>query len=189
MEKVVDLFMWDLDISDREQMLPILPELAADARDKHGVTIRRMSRRRLRKDLDVFAEIYNRAWRRNFGFVPYEKEDLDQYGLELQLAFDRDWFMVAEVGDEPVAIAITFPDLNQVLRRMNGRLLPLGWWRYLRRAKIIDARPRRLPRGQAQVPAHGRGGRAVRRALRHLGPPRRGSRAARWGGSWRPTAP
>ena len=25
---------------------------------------------RLRKDLDVFAEIYNRAWRRNFGFVP-----------------------------------------------------------------------------------------------------------------------
>lgn len=137
MEKVVDLLMWELEISDREQMLPILPELAADARDKHGVTIRRMSRRRLRKDLDVFAEIYNRAWRRNFGFVPYEKKDLDQYGLELQLAFDKDWMMVAEVGDEPVAIAMTFPDLNQVLRSMNGRLLPLGWWRYLRRAKVI----------------------------------------------------
>ena len=99
LEKVVDLFMWELEISDREQMLPILPELAADARDKHGVTIRRMSRRRLRKDLDVFAEIYNRAWRRNFGFVPYDKEDLDHYGLELQLAFDRDWFMIAEVGE------------------------------------------------------------------------------------------
>jgi len=136
-EKVVDLFMWALDISDREQMLPILPELAADARDKHGVTIRRMSRRRLRKDLDVFAEIYNRAWRRNFGFVPYEKEDLDQYGLELQLGFDEDWFMIAEVGDEPIAIAITIPDLNQVLRSMNGRLLPLGWWRFLRRGKVI----------------------------------------------------
>jgi GNAT superfamily N-acetyltransferase len=135
MEKTVDLFMWALDISDRKQMLPILPELATDAREKHNVTIRRMSRRHLRRDLDVFAEIYNRAWRRNFGFVPYDKDDLDQYGLELQLAYDKDWMMVAEVAGEPIAMAMTFPDLNQVLRGMDGRLLPLGWWKYLRRAK------------------------------------------------------
>jgi hypothetical protein len=96
-----------------------------------------MSRRRLRADLDVFAEIYNRAWRRNFGFVPYDKGDLDQYAWELQLGYDRDWFMIAEVGDEPVAMAITIPDLNQVLRTMNGRLLPLGWWRFLRKSRTI----------------------------------------------------
>src|SRR3954451_10289066 len=138
LEKVVDLFMWELDISDREQMLPILPELAADARDKHGVRIRRMTRRHLRRDLDIFGEIYNRAWRRNFGFVPHDAADLDQYALEIQLAFDRDWMMVAEIGDEPVAIAMTFPDLNQVQRRMNGRLLPFGWWHYLRRREYVD---------------------------------------------------
>jgi hypothetical protein len=138
MEKEVDLLMWHLDISDREQMLDILPELARDAREKHGVRIRRMSRRHLRQDLDIFGEIYNRAWRRNFGFVPYGKEDLDQYALELQLAYNRDWFMIAEVGDEPIAIAITIPDLNQILPKMKGRLLPFGWWHYLRRNKTID---------------------------------------------------
>ena len=137
MEKVVDLLMWELDISDREQMLPILPELAEAAREKHGVTIRRMSRRRLRQDLDLFGEIYNRAWRRNFGFVPYDAADLDQYGHELQLAYSRDWFMIAEVAGEAVAMAITIPDLNQVLRRMNGRLLPLGWWHFLRKSRIM----------------------------------------------------
>jgi hypothetical protein len=130
--------MWELDISDRDQMLPILPELAADARDKHGVTIRRMTRRGLRKDFDVFGEIYNRAWRRNFGFVPYEKTDLDQYAAEVQIVFDPDWFMVAQVGDEPIAIAITIPDINQVQRRMKGKVLPFGWWHYLRRRKTID---------------------------------------------------
>ncbi len=138
MDKVVDLFMWELDISDREQMLPILPELSAEAREKHGVRIRRMTRRHLRRDLDIFGEIYNRAWRRNFGFVPYDAADLDQYALEMQLAFDRDWMMVAEIAGEPVAIAMTFPDLNQVQRRMKGRLLPLGWWHYLRRNHTID---------------------------------------------------
>jgi hypothetical protein len=119
-------------------MLPILPELAQTAREKHGVTIRRMSRRRLRSDLDLFGEIYNRAWRRNWGFVPYDAADLDQYALELQLGFDRDWFMVAEIGGEAIAMAITVPDLNQVLRRMNGRLLPLGWWYFLRKGSTIN---------------------------------------------------
>jgi hypothetical protein len=138
LEKEVDLFMWELEISDREQMLPILPELARDAREKHGVTIRRMSRRHLRRDLDVFAEIYNRAWRRNFGFVPYDAADLDQYALEMQVGFSKDWFMVAEVAGEPVAIAITIPDLNQVQRRMNGRILPFGWWHFLRRNSYIN---------------------------------------------------
>jgi hypothetical protein len=138
LHKVVDLLMWRLEIDDREQMLPILPELAQTAREKHGVTIRRMSRRRLRSDLDLFGEIYNRAWRRNWGFVPYDAADLDQYALELQLAFDRDWFMVAEIGDEAIAMAITVPDLNQVLRRMDGRLLPLGWWYFLRKGSTIN---------------------------------------------------
>jgi GNAT superfamily N-acetyltransferase len=138
MAKAVDLLMWQLEIADREQMLPVLPELADAARDKHHVRIRRMSRRTLRRDLDMFGEIYNRAWRRNWGFVPYSQEDLDQYALELQLVFDPDWFMVAEISGEPIAMAITVPDVNQVLRQMGGRLLPFGWWRYLRRSRTID---------------------------------------------------
>ena len=71
----------------------------------------------LRKDMDVFAEIYNAAWARNWGFVPYDKADLDAYAQELQLVFDQHWFMVAEKIDtgEPVGMAITVPDINQVL--------------------------------------------------------------------------
>jgi GNAT superfamily N-acetyltransferase len=136
--KVVDLLMWDLEISDRAYMLPVLFDLSRAAREEHGVTIRRMTRRGLRRDLDVFAEIYNRAWRRNWGFVPYAEEDLDAYAQELQLVFDPDWFMVAEKEGEPVAIAITVPDVNQSLRRMGGRLLPLGWWHFLRKGSYID---------------------------------------------------
>jgi GNAT superfamily N-acetyltransferase len=138
LEKVVDLFMWDIEITDRERMLPILPELAEGAREKHGVVIRRMSRRHLRRDLGVFGEIWNRAWRRNWGFVPYTEKDLDQYALEMQLVYHRDWFMVAEIQGEAIAIAITIPDINQVLRKMNGRILPFGWWHYLRRNHTID---------------------------------------------------
>jgi GNAT superfamily N-acetyltransferase len=139
LEKVVDLYMWELHISGRDKVLPVIWELAQKLEPEHGIRLRRMTRRGLRRDLDAFGEIYNEAWSRNWGFVPFSKEDLDAYAQELHLVFDRDWFMVAErEGGEAVGVAITVPDINQVLRRMKGRVLPFGWWHYLRRKRIID---------------------------------------------------
>ena len=138
LRKAVDLLMWNLEVSDRSKVLPVIFELAEKVGPEHGITLRKMSRRSLRRDLDRFAEVYNAAWSRNWGFVPYSKEDLDHYAQELQLVFDRHWFMVAEKDGETVGVAITVPDINQVLQRMNGRLLPLGWWHFLRRGRIID---------------------------------------------------
>jgi len=138
--KAIDLWMWELHISDRSSIVQPIVDMAAALEPEHGIRIRRMSRRRLRRELDVFAETYNEAWADNWGFVPYGSDDLDTYAGDLQLVFDRNWFMVAEKVDtgESVGVAITVPDINQVLKRMNGRLLPLGWWHFLRRRKIID---------------------------------------------------
>ncbi len=138
LEKAMDLYSWELEIGDREDMLPVLFELDKRARDEHGVTIRRMSRRHLRREMDGFAEIYNAAWAQNWGFVPYSKTDLDAYTMDMHLVFNRDWFMVAEKDGETIAIAITLPDINIVLKKMKGRLLPLGWWHYLNRNRICD---------------------------------------------------
>jgi GNAT superfamily N-acetyltransferase len=139
LEKAMDLFMWELHITDRAKVMPIIWELADALGPKHGITIRKMSRRHLRRELDAFAEIYNEAWSRNWGFVPYSKKDLDAYAQELQLVYDRNWFMVAEDAEgRTVGIAISVPDINQVLRRMNGRVLPFGWWHYLNRHRTVD---------------------------------------------------
>jgi hypothetical protein len=137
--KAMDLLMWELHISDRSKILPVIFKLAGELEPRHGIRIRHMTRRSLRRDLDRFADVYNSAWSENWGFVPYSKADLDQYATEMQLVFDPHWFMVAETAEgETAAVAITVPDINQVLRRMGGRLLPLGWWHFLRRKRIVD---------------------------------------------------
>ena len=48
--------------------------------------------------------------------------------------------MLAEREDtgEVVGMAITIPDLNQVLEKMKGKLLPFGWWHFLNKKRIID---------------------------------------------------
>jgi hypothetical protein len=137
--KAMDLLMWELVINDRERMLPVIFKLADEVEPRHGIRLRKMSRRSLRKDMDRFADVYNSAWSENWGFSPYSKKDLDAYTQELHLVFDHHWFMVAETAErETVAVAITVPDVNQVLAKMKGRLLPLGWWHFLRKGKTID---------------------------------------------------
>jgi GNAT superfamily N-acetyltransferase len=137
--KAVDLFMYELVIADRTKILPVVFKLASQVEPRHGIRIRRMSRRSLRRDMDRFAEVYNEAWSENWGFVPFGKRDLDVYAQEMQLVFDQNWFMVAETAEgDTAAIALTIPDINQVLKKMKGRLLPLGWWYFLRRRKIMD---------------------------------------------------
>ena len=187
LEKAVDLFMWELHISGREKVLPVIWELADKLEPEHGIRLRRMRRRTLRQDLDVFGEIYNEAWSRNWGFVPFSKEDLDAYAQELHLVFDPDWFMVAETADgEAVGAAITIPDINQVQKLMNGRLLPLGWWHYLRRRRIIDGCRVGFLGVKRELPAH----RAWPRRSTPSTSTRRsepGSSGARWAGSSRRT--
>ncbi len=137
--KAMDLFHWDVRLSDRdERMHPVLESLAERCHTKYGITIRKMSRLHLRREMDEFAKVYNAAWANNWDFVPYSKEDLDDLAMLLQLVYDRDWFMIAEDSSGTVGAAISIPDINQVLKRMKGRLLPLGWWHYLNRKRIID---------------------------------------------------
>jgi GNAT superfamily N-acetyltransferase len=140
MSKAMDLLMWKLEVVERDRVLPVIWELAGKVQSEHGIRVRPMRRRQLRKDMDAFAEIYNAAWSENWDFVPYSKKDLDAYTFDMHLVFDKHWFMIAEKEDtgEVVGMAITVPDVNQVLERMKGRLLPLGWWHFLNKGRTID---------------------------------------------------
>jgi GNAT superfamily N-acetyltransferase len=46
--------------------------------------------------------------------------------------------MVAEKDGEAIAMAITVMDGNQMQKRMGGKLLPHGWWDFLRRNQTTD---------------------------------------------------
>jgi hypothetical protein len=139
LQKAMDLLMWNREIADRGRVQPAIVDLAERVESEHGIRVRPMSRLRLRRELDAFAEVYNAAWASNWDFVPYGKKDLDALAHELQLVYDKNWFFIAEKLDtgEVVGMAITVPDINQVLAKMNGRVLPLGWWHFVRKSRIM----------------------------------------------------
>jgi GNAT superfamily N-acetyltransferase len=140
MRKAIDLFMWELRISDRQKLLPVLFELAEKLEPEHGIRVRHMRKRDLEDEIRRFQEIYNVAWKDNWGFVPLTYEELLHTAKESKPLLDEDWMMAADTEDgETVAIALTVPDANQALARMGGRLLPFGWLKLLLGIRKIDA--------------------------------------------------
>ena len=74
MTKAMDLLMWNLEVSGRDKVHPAIFELAEKVESEHGIRVRPMRRRQLRKDMDAFAEVYNAAWSKNWDFVPVLEE-------------------------------------------------------------------------------------------------------------------
>ncbi len=138
--KEMDLLKWSLHVSGKNDVLPVLFELADKLEPEHGITVRGMRRSDMHGEISRFMEIYNAAWERNWGFVPLTEEEIRAYAKDLKPILDENWAMVAETRDgETVGVGLTLPDYNQVLAKLNGRLLPFGWLTALRERKKIDA--------------------------------------------------
>jgi GNAT superfamily N-acetyltransferase len=157
MTKAMDMRMWDLWLGQLKQGNEFDPmiEAAANLSDRSGVVVRNMRKNDLENEIAKFMEVYNEAWSRNWGFVPITAEEVAFQAKNLKPVLVEDWAMIAEKGDEVVGAALTLPDINQVLKKMNGRILPFGWWHFLTGRRKID---------RVRVFALG-----VKKAYQHLG--------------------
>jgi GNAT superfamily N-acetyltransferase len=98
-----------------------------------------MRKRDFTNEVRRFMDIYNSAWEHNWGFVPLTDAELEHYAKELKPILDENWALIAEKDGETVGAALTLPDYNRVLARLNGRLLPFGWLRALLARRKIDS--------------------------------------------------
>jgi GNAT superfamily N-acetyltransferase len=140
-EKAMDLYMWSLWVTERDKVHPAIWEMAGKLESEHGIVCRNFRKRDLQAECERFLEVYNSAWERNWGFVPLTEEEVRHLAKDLKPILDENWAMIAEKQDtgEVVGAALTLPDFNQVLAKLNGRLLPFGWITALREKSKIDA--------------------------------------------------
>jgi hypothetical protein len=134
----MDLCKWLVMSADRDRLLPAFEELTRKLEPEHGIRVRKMRRRDFRGEVARFMNVYNAAWERNWGFVPLTDAELDDYAKQLRPLLDEDFAQIAEKEGEVVGVGLSLPDFNQVLAKLNGRLLPFGWLRVLVGKRKID---------------------------------------------------
>lgn len=136
--KVKDLLAWDIDMQQAvgDRVARVHERLAARRRI-HIRTVD-MSRAGFQRDLDHLKAIYRSAWSDNWGFVPPTDAEIQQLAADLKPVVDPHIVLFAEVDGVVAGCALALPDLNQVLSRMSGRVLPFGVIHFLRRRSIIN---------------------------------------------------
>jgi len=114
---------------------------------RRKISVRTLDGRRVKEELNMLRRIYNAAWSDNWGFVPLSDEELDELVKDLGRYLEPRLTLFASVEDRQVAFLLAFPDLNQVLHRVQARpgkpevlSLAQALWHWKIRPKITRIR-------------------------------------------------
>jgi GNAT superfamily N-acetyltransferase len=131
--KEMDLFAYFLDVKKVSKRSLVVAEKIENRLLSKGITIRKVSKKTLEKDAAEIKEIYNHAWEKNWGFIPFTEAEFDHLKEDMMQILDPDFNYVAELnGNTPVGFSITIPDINEILiKNKRGRLFPFGIFRLL----------------------------------------------------------
>jgi GNAT superfamily N-acetyltransferase len=126
--KTKDWYAWWFDDPSKAAMH--LRRLATRLKTRWPVTIRSANLKSLREESRRLRQIFNQAWQKNWGFVPFTEAEIEFMTEELKPLIVPEFAWIAEIGNEPVGFTLCLPDINVVLRDLNGRLtrfgLPIG---------------------------------------------------------------
>ncbi|MGI8889693.1 MAG: GNAT family N-acetyltransferase [Chthoniobacterales bacterium] len=123
--KTMDFYAWWF--SEPERAAKRLRRLAAALKGRHQTaTIRPGNLKDLRAESARLREVYNEAWKDNWGFVPFTEREFEFMTKELKQLVVPEFTLIAEIGDEPVGFILCVPDINVALKKIDGRLLKYG---------------------------------------------------------------
>ncbi|MFO0754311.1 MAG: hypothetical protein U0411_13435 [Thermodesulfovibrionales bacterium] len=122
-----------------EASLPEKVVRVASLATRKGITVRTITKKDFMADMKVFQGIYNAAWEKNWGFLPFTDEELAYSAERLKPLVVPELTLIAEKDGEPVGFLGLIPDFNSVLRRMKGRLNPVTLAKALYYSRKIDS--------------------------------------------------
>ncbi len=98
----------------------------------------------LKKEVHDILDVFNDAWRHNWGFVPATDSEAKKMAADLQLILDKELSFFAEIDGQPMAICICLPNLNEVIRDFDGKLGPVNIGKLVWRLKLRRPKSARL---------------------------------------------
>ena len=124
-----------------------IPPVMQTLVDRFGksVRLRGLNRKKFKQELETLRDIFNDAWSDNWGFVPFTREEFAELGTSLRLFVPDDFIRIAEYQGEAVAFIAILPNLNEVLRDLDGSLFPLGLFKIIQALRKRRIRTGRIP--------------------------------------------
>jgi hypothetical protein len=139
--KLKDVYSWKYDVGE-------VPPRAQKAHDEIAampeVTTRLADPKKLSDELRVIMDIFNDAWSDNWGFVPVTEAELVKMGKDMSLIILPELTRMTFINGEAAAVSVGIPNLNEVIRDLDGKMFPFGILKMLWRLKVAGTKSGRL---------------------------------------------
>jgi hypothetical protein len=131
MKKAKDLLVYNCDSGKGYQIPERFLRLTDKIAQRYGVIVRPIDKKKMVEETRIIVKLTNASIADNWGFYPVDESEAEQIAADLKLIVDPEIVLIAEVKGEPVGYILTLPDINDILKNMNGRLLPTGIFKLL----------------------------------------------------------
>ncbi len=101
-------------------------------KDRNEFTWRKARKKHMLEDIRTMLDIFKVSWRNNWGYSPMSVAEADMYTHSLKKILNPDFFVLFYHKDEAIAGMVALPDLNPLLKRLQGSigpLVPWHWWK------------------------------------------------------------
>ncbi len=135
--KIKDLYSWritaETGLSDR------VSKLAERVAKRNDFSIRSLNMKNYDAEVEKVLNFYNDVWEDNWGQVKYTEAEAKYLAKELKMIVDPKMVIFLEIDNELAGLAVGFPDINQVFKKIaSGRLFPFGIFKLLLKRFYIN---------------------------------------------------
>jgi len=105
---------------------------------KEGIIVRQVNFKKIKEESPKLQFVYNKAWEKNWGFIPMDNEEFKALAAELKMVTGPEFVYIAEDKGKPVAFIAILPDLNQItIKIRNGNLFPFNFLKLINFKKKV----------------------------------------------------
>jgi GNAT superfamily N-acetyltransferase len=142
-KKAKDLLTYEVNIADWWDER--IGRLIAMGEKNPRIRMRKVDKSKFDSEARLILNLLNDAWSDNWGYVPLTESEIAYAGKKLKPIIYNELVWIAYYDDEPVAFMITLPDINELIRDLNGELFPFGWMKLLWRLRKPRTSRARVP--------------------------------------------
>jgi hypothetical protein len=131
LKKIMDIYAYYIPVKKPPERLVKLAE-KIEKRGKFTVrSLKTKNKKKLKNDIAMIFNIYEKAWKNNWGYVPMSAKEFDLLVDSIMPIIRPEFVFIAEADGKAVGFSVTLPDYNYILKKIKGRLFPFGWLKYI----------------------------------------------------------
>jgi hypothetical protein len=132
LKKIKDLLVYYISAKEGYTIPDRIMTLTNDVVRRYEVKIRQVDMKNYDRDVQKIIELSNKSLIDNWGYTSVTKAEAEAVARDLKPIIQPKGVLFAEdkLG-KAIGFAITIPDVNKLLKGLNGRLFPFGWLKLL----------------------------------------------------------